>query len=194
VIDLPPPPPSYEQTIQAIEACGVVRSTVRVKYEDLLQSDEVTISDIGEVTDSKLRCIRQAVHPFYILTLEKAQQQSAFFELAQNDDRPAQLRTAREWADAQGKTAQVPIFKESEGVAGFVNALERACDLKTGSVFVADGGRFLALQPQMFTPSNFKQSAKVMERVMQIFAASNANEHGIRFGFIGNQAVAEEKK
>ncbi len=191
MIDLPPP--SYEQTVQAITSCGVEDSKIRIKYEGYLQSDEVTISDVGEVTDDKLRCTRKAVHPFYILTLEKPEQQTAFYDLASKDDRPAQLQKAREWAQSQGKIAQMPVFSESEGVSAFVRALERSCDLKSGSVFAVKGSRFLALQPELVSQLSFEQSSKVLECVMQMFAASNADEHGISFGFIGNEATVEEK-
>ena len=192
MIDLPPP--SYEQTIQAVEHCGVTRTNIRIKYEDYLRSDEVTISDIGEVTNGKLRCIRKAVHPFYILTLERSEQQTAFHELAREDNRPEQARKAREWAQSRGKTAEIPVFSEAEGVGSFVLALEHSCDLKPGSVFVDKESRFIALNPKFFSASRFRQSSKVLECFMQMFAASNGEDHGFRFGIIGNEAVVEEKK
>ena len=142
MIDLPPP--SYEQTIEAIHQCGVARSSIRIAYQDYLQSDEVTISDIGAVSDEKLRCVRKAVHPFYILTLAKSEQQSAFYELAGKDDRPVYRQQAREWVQAKGWTDRIPVFDEGEGIEAFARALEGACDINAGRAIVANGGPELA--------------------------------------------------
>jgi hypothetical protein len=192
VIDLPPP--SYEQTIEAVEKCGVARSSIRIAYEDYLQSDEVTINDIGVVSDDKLRCVRKAIHPFYILTLVNSEQQSAFYELARKDDRPVYRQQAREWVKVRGWIARVPVFEEVEGIEAFAQALEGACELKAGSAIVANGSRTLTVRPDFFTRSSFEQSGKALECLTQMFAASNADEHGVRLVFIGNEAVVEEKK
>jgi hypothetical protein len=192
VIDLPPP--SYEQTIEAIHQCGVQRANIRIAYEDYLQSDEVTISDIGVVTDDKLRCVRKAVHPFYILTLAKSEQQSAFHELAQKDDRPVHQQQAREWVRLRGWSARIPAFSEAEGIEAFARALEGACELKAGSAIIVRGSNALTVRPDFFSGSSFEQSGKAIECLMQMFAASNADEHGVRLGFTGNEAIAEEKK
>jgi hypothetical protein len=191
VIDLPPP--SYEQTIEAIHACGVPSANIRVVYEDYLQSDEVTISDIGELSDNKLRCVRTAVHPFYILTLANPKQQSAFYELERKDNRPVVRQMAREWAKSKGWTARIPAFDPSEGVEAFAHALESACKLKAGSAVMAQGSRALTVSSEFLTRSSVAQSGKVLECVMRMFDASNADEHGLRLVFIGNEAFVEEK-
>lgn len=191
MIDLPPP--SYEQTIQANQSCGVTSSNIRIKYEDFLQSDEVTISDIGEVTESKLRCVRRAVHPFYILTLAKSEQRSAFYDLARKDDFPEQRQKAREWIQAKGWTARIPAFDENQGIELFAQTLERACELKAGSVLSSNGSHFLIVRPELFTKANFRASGKAVECLMNMAVASNAEEHGIQFGFMGNEAFVKDK-
>jgi hypothetical protein len=190
-MEIPLPPPNYEQTIQAIESCGIATGKILIKYQDYLQSDEVTLSDIGKITSAKLRCLRTAVHPFYILTLARAEQRDAFDELYRTDRRPEELRKAKQWAGARGKTAQIPVFDKAGGVTVFARALERSCDLKEGSVFVDEGNRFLALNRGYAAGLNFDEGVKIFECVMQMFTASNAEENGIRFGFVGYEA--EEK-
>jgi hypothetical protein len=192
VIDLPPP--SYQQTIEAIHQCGVQRANIRIAYEDYLQSDEVTISDIGAVTDDKLRCVRKAVHPFYILTLADPEQQRAFYVLVEKDDHPVYQRKAKEWVQSKGWAARIPAFNEAEGIEAFARALERACELNPGSAIIANGSRALTVRPDFFAGSNFRQSGKALECLMKMFAASNADEHGVRLVFTGNEAIAEEKK
>ena len=92
---LPPSPPGYQETIDAVAQCGVPRGNVVVSYEDELQSDEVRISDVGEMTDQKLTCLTTAVHPFYILTLQNKAQRSAFVAKWRIDDRLTQHATAK---------------------------------------------------------------------------------------------------
>jgi hypothetical protein len=191
MIDLPPP--SYEQTIEAVYQCGVPRSNIRIAYEDYLQSDEVTISDVGAVSDAKLRCVRKAVHPFYILTLANLEHRSAFYELERKDDRPVHRQQAREWARSKGWTARIPKFNESVGIQAFARALEVACELRVRSAIVAIRSRSLTVRPEFFTNSNFEDSGKALECLTRMFAASNADEHGVRFVFIGNEASVEEK-
>jgi hypothetical protein len=191
MIDLPPP--SYEQTIEAIQHCGVARSRIRIKYEDYLQSDEVTISNIGTVSDAKLRCVRKAVHPFYILTLTNPEHQSAFNELERKDGRPIYRQQARDWVRSKGWTARIPAFNESAGIEAFAQALEVACELRAGSAILALGSRSLTVRDEFFKNSSFEDSSKILECLTQMFAASNADEHGVRFGFIGNEASVAEK-
>ena len=192
MIDLPPP--SYEQTIEAIHQCGVPRSNIRIAYEDYLQSDEVTIGDVGAVTDDKLRCVRKAVHPFYILTLANAEQRSAFYELARKDDQPVLRQQVREWVQSRGWTARIPAFNGAEGIEAFARALEGACELRAGSAVIALGSHALTVRPNFLSGSGFEQSGKAFECLMQMFAASNADDHGVRMVLIGNEAISEEKK
>ena len=192
MIDLPPP--SYEQTIEAVVKCDISHANIRIKYEDYLQSDEVVVSDLGTVTDDKLRCLRAAVHPFYILTIRNAEQQAAFYDLSQKDDRPRQLTEAREWARSRGMLDRVPTYDPERGVDEFSAALDVACGFKRGGALQPGGGSWVTVRPDVVSTNELTKSSKALECLMQMFAASNAPDKGIKFGFIGNEALAEEKK
>jgi len=191
MIDLPPP--SYEQTIEAITHCDIPRANIHIKYQDYLQSDEVTISDLGPVTDAKLRCLKGAVHPFYILTIENPAQQAAFYEFSEREDRPKRKAEAREWLQSKRLLNRVPTYDPKRGLPDFAVSLEAACGLKPGSVLMADGD-WLTVRPNALSAKSFEKSSETLACVTRMFAASDASEKGVKFGFIGNEAVAEKDK
>ena len=190
MIDMPPP--SYEQTIEAIAKCDIPRRHVSIKYEDYLQSDEVTISDLGALNDEKLRCLRAAVHPFYILTIGDQVQQTAFYDFARREDRPRELAEAREWVRSKGRLANLPSYDSTQKLEIFAVALESACGLKQGNALMENGPSSLIVRPDFLIGRSFEKSAVAVECLTKMFAASDATEHGIRLGFIGNEAVVEE--
>ena len=194
MIDLPPP--TYQQTIESIAQCGIPRVGIKIAYQDDLQSDEVTIDDLGAVSDEKLRCLKNAVHPFYILTLTNGAQQVAFYEFSRREDRPKRKAEAREWARSKGLLNRVPSFDRERGLKAFAAATEETCGIKQGSALMLAGESALTFQPNFLWGTNFKKSAEELQCLSQIFEASDAYEHGISFNivFIHNQVVAEPEE
>ena len=188
MIDLPPPP-NYEQTIEAIEQCDIPRANIKIAYEDYLQSDEITITDIGEITDAKLRCLKGAVHPFYILSLLDESQRSAFYAFAEREDRPKSKAEAREWLRVNGLLDRLPAYDPSRGLVKFAAEVERACDLDEGSALIPHGASFLTIQPKFLLGADFEKTAKALQCLTRMVTASDADQHGVRLGFIGNEAV-----
>jgi hypothetical protein len=135
VIDLPPP--NYQQTVEALVRCEVPRANIKIVYQDYLQSDEVSISDLGEVTDQKLRCVKTAVHSFYILMLENQAQQVTFYEFSEREDRPRWKAEALETLRSRGLIGRLPNFDPTLGVQAFGEALEGACGLHPRSAIRA---------------------------------------------------------
>ena len=189
MIDLPPP--TYERTIEAIVRCDIPRGNIQIKYEDYLQSDEVTITDLGEVSEAKLRCLKNAVHPFYVLTIEDETQRAAFYEFSEREDRPRQRAEAQDWLRSQGLLDRLPSFDRNQGISEFAKSLERSCGLREGSALLAYGASSLTLLPEFHASDDLEMSAKALHCLLRMFAASDASEHGIRFGFIGNEAIHE---
>ena len=189
MIDLPPP--GYAQTIEAIVQCDISRANIRIAYEDELQSDEITIADLGTLTDKKLQCLKAAVHPFYILTIRDNVQQAAFYEFSRNEERPKEQAKAREWVRSKGLLDRLPSFDPKQGISVFGVALEKACGLKAGSALMPFGQSSLTVRPDFIRNDKFKKLGDSLYCLTQMFAASNANEHDIRFAFIGNEAFRE---
>lgn len=194
MIDLPPP--SYEQTIEAIVRCEIPRGGARVAYADYLQSDEVTIPDLGKVTDDKLRCLKGAIHPFYILTIEDMAQRAAFYEFSEREDSPKQKADALDWLRAKGLLGRLPLFNSGQNLDAFAVAVELACGLEAKSSLMVVDKSWITIKPEASSIETFEKSALNLECLMNMIAASNARENGIRFGFVGNEQyrVEEEQK
>jgi hypothetical protein len=187
VIELPPP--TYEQTIEAIVNCDIPRANVKIAYKEILQSDEITITDLGEVNERKLQCLRAAVQPFYILIISSRAQQSAYYDFSRREDRPAERKEAREWLRARQLLDHVPSLDGSQTVEEFTRAIEVACALKPGSALKSFGASSLTLQPSFWEGRSFEAFSEKLACIMNMFAASDAYEKGVAFVFIGHEAV-----
>ncbi len=192
MIDLPPP--TYEQTIEAVVRCDIPRANIAIKYEDYLQSDEVSISDLGLLSDDKLRCLKAAVHPFYILTIANQAQQAAFFEFSRREDRPREKVDATDWLRQKGLLSRLPTFEPGDDLQQFAGRLETACGLERGKGLIVLDPQTLTTAPGIVQTSDFERSGERLYCLVQMFAATDATERGIRFVFIGNEASAEEER
>ena len=192
MIDLPPP--SYEQTIEAIVRCEIPRESVRIAYEDYLQSDEVTITDLGKVTNDKLRCLKGAVHPFYILTIQNMAQRAAFYEFSKREDRPKQKSDALDWLRTKGLQDRLPVFDSGQRLEDFAAAVELACGLEAGIALMVVDKSLISVRPDSISIETFEKSARDLECLTNMIGASDAYENGVGFGFIGNETVSEEEQ
>lgn len=192
MIDLPPP--TYAQQTELLVHCEIPRANIRIAYEDYLQSDEITISSLGAITDEKLRCLKVALHPAYILTIKDEVQQSAFSKLSRLIDRPDEIAGALKWLRSKGFEGQVPSFDAEKGLDAFAHEVEDACGFKRGSAFMENGGSMLAVRRDFMPEGDFEQISDAIGCLMSMFSASNAVESGISLGFIGNAARGEQDK
>ena len=183
----------YQQTVEAIAKCNILRANVRIRYEDDLQSDEVTISDLGQVSDEKLRCLKAAVHPFYILTITDQKQQAAFYDYSRRADRPGEKAGALEWVRAKGLIAKLPAYDGEQKLTDFAEELEAACGLELGSALTVIG-QFLNVHPKFVRSHSVNTLAAPLECLMNLYYASDATEYGVKLGFIGSETLAKEKK
>lgn len=187
---IPVPPPSYEQTIEAISACGIPSANIRIAYEDLLQSDVVTISNLGEASEDKFHCLRRAVHPFYLLQIADADQHTAYSSFELQEGRREARVEAIEWLHARGLLDHVPQFDRAEGLGRFALALESACSLAAGSALEAFDASTLAVRATFVEGGLATGASDGVTCLGHMFAASNANDLGIRLGFLGREAAS----
>ena len=190
MIDLPPPP-TYEQAIEAIVQCEIPRENVQITYQDYLQSDEIRISDIGVVTEEKLRCLKNAVHPFYVLTLIDQSQMNKFYSFVEIEDPSKRKAEAREWLRANDLLDRVPEFDPARGLGEFAAEVEKVCGFNRNSALMLLGDAGLTLDPDFIRSDDFMKRGEAVTCLGRIIAASNADEHGISLGFIGNEHIRE---
>lgn len=180
------PPPSYEQTIEAITRCDIATTAVQIKYVDYLQSDEITISHLGTITEDKLRCLKNSVHPAYILTIKDMAQRETFYDFSEREDGPKQRSDALDWLKAKGMLDRLPAFTPGQKLEDFAVAVELACDLKAGSALMVSDDSWISIQPGAISIESYEKSSRDLECLLKMFAASEAYENGVKFGFIGN--------
>jgi hypothetical protein len=73
------PAPTHEQTARAVAACGVPPGNIGIAYEDELQSDVVTITDLGGTGKARIGCVKAAVHPAYVVMIGDEDQRIAYY-------------------------------------------------------------------------------------------------------------------
>lgn len=189
---IPVPPPTYEQVIEAITACGVPASTIRISYEDDLQSDVVTIGDLGGVDGDRLVCVQRAVHPFYIVEIENGEQRRAFQAVTDVETRRWARAEAIEWLEANEMLGRVPRFNPEQGLESFARSLEAACGLPSGSALEVVTESGLTLRREFLQENLAAGTYDGAACLMRMIAASNADEHNVRLAFIGNEAMSED--
>jgi hypothetical protein len=187
------PPPAYQQTVEAIVGCGVPTANIRIAYEDALQSDVVTISDLGETGEAKFLCLRRAVHPFYVLEIEGAEQQEAYFAFGEREDRREARTEAVEWLRGEGRLNRVPRYDPVRGLEDFARAVEAACAAPAESVLETSGPTYLTFRQSFVERELAAGSGDTFTCVNRMIAASNAEEHGIRVVIVGNEAVSDNR-
>ena len=188
---IPIPRPDYEQTIEAIAACGVPAENIRISYEDDLQSDVIFISDLGTADEEGFRCLGQAVHPFYVLLIEDEGQQHAFQTYVDRVERERARVEAIEWLTARRLVARVPSFDSTKGIETFARELEAVCGLTEGRMLEVYGPATLTLRRDYLKTMSKSGAGEDLACVKRYLAASNAHEHGIRFGLIANAAIRD---
>lgn len=191
MIDLPPP--TYTQQVEAIVQCGIPRENIQIAYETGLQSDLITLGHTGELTEEKLRCLKAGIHPFYDVILKDQAQQSVYHDYSWQVDQQDRKIEAREWVQKKGLQNRVPTYDKNDGLTAFATALETACGLKPGSTVKAQGKSSLAVNPEL-SKNGLETSASALECVMNLFSASDAGDHGIEIGFIGNAVPTDQGK
>lgn len=190
---IPIPPPTHEQTVEALAACGIPATRIRITYEDELRSDVVTIANLGGTDEKRLLCVRRSVHPFYILEIEDTAQRSAFYTLDDREDRREAKAEAIGWLGSAGMLDRVPRYDPARGLPAFARAVEGACGLSPGSALEPFGSSILTLRPGFFG-ENPKGAFDRFTCLSRMIAASNADEHDIHLAFIGNEALQDNQR
>ena len=188
---IPLPPPGYEQTVEAIAACGVNAVNVRITYEEELQSDVVTVNDLGGTELARLGCLRRAVHPFYILEIAPVDQRTAYAAYDYRESTREWRAEALAWLDAERLSDRVPAYDPATGVEAFARAVEAACSAPSETVLEAVGTTALTIRRSFIEGDMAAGNDDRLTCVSNMIAASNAGDHGVEFGFVGNEAVGE---
>jgi len=182
-----PAPPTHERTVAAIAACGVPAAQVRITYEDELQSDLVSIGDLGGSDEARFRCLRDAVHPDYILDIFGAPQRDSYYAFQTREYRRTAKVEALAWLEARNKLDAVPHYDPAMGLEKFARALEAACSIRQGSAIEVVGSSGVAFR-RSFIEKLTLDVSDAFDCLIHMSAASDAEEHGVGLTLVGNEA------
>lgn len=188
------PPPSYEEVREAIAGCDVDSTNIHIAYDAEVQSAVITIHDIGGSDERRLRCLSEAAHPFYLVELENADQRAAFLSFTTHQSRQRARAEAIEWLRATGALERVPRYDPTLGLEAFAHLLEAACDLPPGSALEVQGSSTLTFRRGFLEELQTTESHGRFVCLNLMLDASNADEHEIHIGFIGNEAVSGDER
>jgi hypothetical protein len=118
-------------------------------------------------------------------------QRGAFYEFSNRENRPRQKSEALNWLKTRRMLDRLPAFTSGQKLEDFAVAVELACDLKAGSALKASDDSWISVQPSAISIKSFEKSSRDLECLLNMFAASDAYENGVRLGFIGNAPVLE---
>ena len=190
---IPAPPSGYDQTLEAIFACGVRAANIHIAYADELQSDVVSIKDLGGTDEGRLHCLRQATHPAYLVMIEAKDQRAAYFAYTDREERRQARAEAIEWLRDHQMLGRVPLYSSTKGLTEFARDLETACSVSPGSTLEAVEPNILTFRRGSLEQGVEAGAYETFTCLRRMVAASYADEYDIRVAFIGNEAFDESR-
>jgi hypothetical protein len=171
-------PIAPDAVLARVAACGVARHNARVRMDETLQEAVVDIGHAWALSDAQLACLaRVSAEAYWFLVFDRATQ-ARFEPLYARASEAESLKLAQAWVAAQGLAGQVPTYREGHGDPAVVVAkIETLCHAPSGT-FRNDGG--------FMTPVDMAASAQYF-----VCALNLATVAGLKFGLIGNAAVAQ---
>ena len=186
--DIRIPAPTHEQTLQALAACGVPAANVRITYEEELESDLVSISDLSGADEARFRCLKRSVDPVYLVDVSAAPQSAAYRAFADREDRREAKARAIAWLGERGMLGRVPRFDPAAGPDKFARAVEAACRVREGSALETFGRTGLAYRRNFFDEIMDTDPEDLFVCLYEMVAASDADEHDVSLMLMGNAA------
>jgi len=188
LIDLPPP--SNVPVIEAVVSCGVAHSGVSLRYEELFQSDVLSIAASGGATDKMFECIRSATWARAMVEFDDASLGERYRAYDNAQAGVLMKRMAEEKLRSAGKLDLLPRYSAERPLQEYLNALEAFCGLKPGSALEVIGDDSFTYKRD-FLSFPVKPEAGCLT---DAWMASGLEEHGIRLVIIGNAAANERKE
>jgi hypothetical protein len=186
------PDPDHGRTIRSLAACGVAPESIRITYEEELQSDLVRLSDLGGSDEARFRCLRRAVDPSYIVDVSAAPQRETYDAFARRENDKVAKAQARTWLKTAGLLDRVPRFDPRKGTDAFAREVEATCSIRQGTALDAIEDSGLTFRPGFLQKSTGSKTYDQFTCLLQMIAASDADRHDIRLMLVGNEAYSTE--
>jgi hypothetical protein len=178
---------SPQEAAKRIEACGV--GPVTIRFDDLLQSHVLTISNAASSSDEQLHCIDRAAS-YHDVELP-APVQVRFDAIRQKRWSAYAVAEARSWLTQRGLLDKVPTFVPGKtDETAFARQLEELCGPTARGAFQSSYGPHV-ISPEWIMGLGMPPKAKNQEALTCLLNVTTIA--GFSVGFIGNEAYADEK-
>lgn len=186
MIGLPPATP----VIQQLARCGLKAEKLHVRFDDLLQSDVVTVKTGSGADPEMFICIRRAVWGNTDIAFEDTQLDAEYRKFDQAVGTAEVKAQARAWLSSKGLLDKLPTFKVLEQSSSVIEKIEAFCSIPRGTALdevlpglISLKRGFLSLPPK-----------PQLSCLLNVLMVVDLEKQGLRFGFIGNEAFSEEPK
>jgi hypothetical protein len=196
MMDMPPAGPA--QAIQAVRQCGLPPSSIRIRHDKMLQSDVIVVGRLrSKPREPVLKCVYvTASARGYDVEFKDRIAHNAYGMLAFEEGRKKANSEGRRWLEERDLIAGMPLYRAGQmEITGFARAVESHCSVERGSALEVAGPDALTLRRDYFGefPASADKSDKVI-CLINVLAASDLAQGGVRFGFVGNEAYRKSRK
>jgi hypothetical protein len=183
-----------------VQRCCIAPDQFEIGYEDYLQSVEIRVFG-ASLADEQIEdlLVIQKDPPFPIVTFvshDVLQRSSAIL-------RERNRKKSRDWFHQRGLLDKLPVFKiGNEEPIEFARRLEKFCGIAPGAVFEVNDTLKVIMPKAEWVAQPLRKGwlwrkfqgsrhQEQFECLMAVMSLVDAELHGIRFGFIGNEYFAD---
>ena len=191
------PPADHVQAIEAVRRCGFPASSIRIRYDKLLQSYVIAIRKVrSRPQEPVLRCVYEAAAPRgYDVEFKDRIVHDAYWTLAFEEGRKKANAEGRRWLEQRNLTAGMPLYRAGQReIAGFARAVESHCSIEPGSALEVAGPDALTTRRDFFEGPFSEDKSNDLLCLMNVLAASDLAQGGVKFGLVGNEAPRKSRK
>ena len=164
---------------------------VQITYAEDLQSELIVVKT-NAVTDEQIRCLatveRASPYPVVLFEDETVGARSSVLQ------RQEERAVAREWLNQRGRLADLPSYDPNrESLSTYAQRLEAFCGIEPGTILTVHDLGVLTFK-QEWIEAGLHQPVltgddEKFQCLLKAVSASNLEEHGVGFGFVGTEAA-----
>lgn len=176
--------------VQDLARCGLDPAGLTISFDELLQSTVVTVARKAGGNASGFTCIRSASWGKVEVTFEDDKLGAGYQSFSNAVGSTEARWLARHWLAERGLLERVPKFAIGTPPEEIATEIEKLCSIEPGKALELSSPNFVAVRPSFLKiPADQR-----IECLFNVMIAIDLEEHGLNFGFIGNQAFAGEGK
>ncbi|KRB80876.1 hypothetical protein ASE00_17850 [Sphingomonas sp. Root710] len=192
-------PPTREQVMARISACGLRPPRASIGKDPGMGGEDVVRIGRGPAISLRQRVclVKASADMITFVMFDDPDEQRAFVKLEAEKQAKREPREARRRLRQAGLLDKLPRYDpHRQTLESYMRSLEALCGVTSGSVVESFHN---PRKPSLLTPqpTSLDLSPGGGERlfcVQDAIAASNLADHGIHFGFVGNEIIEEPAK